>query len=142
MKFIYKLLIRFFRKNFKSTPVAVIQEQLHERRPLPIGMAEFEEWSDRIISGSMLPAEPHGMKFALAAMIMHLKPTEDFVDDAYFIHALRKSACNQIAHAKMAEHKAAAEAEYASKHQQPKQEDTNVVSIKEGAIEGEVLAKS
>lgn len=137
MNFIYKLLSRVFGKNFKSTPKEVITEQLFEKRPLPLGMTEFEQWSDRIISGTMLPAEPESMKFALATMIMHLKPQEDFVEDAYFIKSLRKAAANQVAHAKMQELKAAAEARLKAK-----QEESNVLSIVEGAHnEGEVLAK-
>lgn len=139
MKFIYKLLSKIMGRNIGATPVSVIADQLHEKRMLPVGMMEFEEWSDRIISGTLLPADKHGMKFALAAMIMHLRPTEDCVEDAYFIHALRKSAANQVAHAKMAEHKAAAEAKYQAEKDT---NVTNVVSITEGTADAsEVLAK-
>lgn len=76
---------------------------MNEKRPLPVGMNEFEEWSDRIISGTMLPADPESQKFALATMLMHLAPTVDHEIDGYFIKSLRKSAVNQIAHAKMTE---------------------------------------
>ena len=78
-----------------------IKSLLTEKRPLPIGMAEFDEWSDRIISGTCLPATSQSQKFALAEMIMHLPPTDDCMDDLFFIKKLRKGAVNQIAYAKM-----------------------------------------
>lgn len=91
-------------------PVDEIVRQMKELRPLPTGMTEFEEWSDRIISGTLLPAEPESQKFALASMLMHLSPTTDHETDGYFIKSLRKAAINQIAHAKMAEIRDAAKA--------------------------------
>ena len=89
--------------NDENTPVEEIKRQMLESRPLPVGMQEFEEWSDRIISGTLLPAEPSSQKFALATMLMHLGPTVDHECDGYFIKSLRKAAINQIAHAKMEE---------------------------------------
>ena len=85
--------------NSSSTPVSTIHAQLHEPRPLPIGMTEFEEWSDRIISGAMLTADAESQKFALANELLQLKPTEDHKEDIYFIKLLRKFAVNQIADA-------------------------------------------
>lgn len=76
---------------------------MNEPQPLPQGMTEFEAWADRIISGARLTAREDSQKFALAEMILHLGPTESHKPDAYFIHSLRKSAANQIAHAKMME---------------------------------------
>lgn len=85
--------------------------------PLPMGRAEFEEWSDRIISGAIIQGaeglivpggtgdDVRSLKFALASMIMHLGPCESHKPDAYFIHALRKGACNQVAHAVIMEYK-------------------------------------
>jgi hypothetical protein len=65
-------------KNDARTPVDTIHAQLHEARPLPIGKAEFEEWSDRIISGAIIPGvSAESTKFALADQLMHLGPTED-----------------------------------------------------------------
>jgi hypothetical protein len=110
----YRLLAKLTGKNCQSTPVDVITEQMNEKRPLPTGMTEFEDWSDRIISGTLLPAEPESQKFALATMLMHLSPTQDSECDAYFIKSLRKGAINQIAHAKMLELKAKAEARFAA----------------------------
>jgi hypothetical protein len=104
-------------KNSKSTPKKVIVDQMNEPRPLPMGRLEFEEWSNRIISGAIIPGEVWANKFeadstneekhkafinsqkhALSQMIMHLGPTESHKPDAYFIHSLRKAACNQVAH--------------------------------------------
>lgn len=105
----HKILAKLMGRNINSTPIDVIASQMNERRPLPIGIQEFDEWADRIISGTLLPAEPDSMKFALSTMLLHLGPQEDHREDAYFIHSLRKSAVNQIAHAKMKELKDAAQ---------------------------------
>lgn len=84
--------------NTRFTPKTAILDQMQERRPLPLGVKEFEEWSDRIISGACIPgATPESQKFALADMILHLGPTESHKEDAYFIHCLRKYAVNQVA---------------------------------------------
>lgn len=100
----YKLAAKLLGKNFKSTPVNVILDQLNEPRPLPMGRKEFEEWSDRIISGALLPggaedpqAFAESQKYALANCLMHLGPTESHKPDAFFIHSLRKFAINQVA---------------------------------------------
>lgn len=103
MIWLHRTLAALRGKNTASTPRSVITDQMHEARPLPMGVKEFHEWSDRIISGAMVPADTAGQKFALAEMIMHLKPTQDFCDDAYFIHCLRKGAVNQVAFAMMNE---------------------------------------
>lgn len=101
MKIVHRMLSKVRGKNSASTPSVVINEQMKELRPLPMGVSEFHEWSERIISGAMVPASEPSLKFALAEMIMHLKPTQDFCDDAYFIHCLRKGAVNQVAYAMM-----------------------------------------
>lgn len=103
MKGMHSFWAKLRRKNSKYTPPEVISDQMSEPRPLPMGVKDFHEWADRIISGAMVPAEPLSLKFALAEMIMHLKPTQDFCDDAYFIHCLRKGAVNQVAFAMMQE---------------------------------------
>lgn len=76
-----------------------ILEQMGERRPLPMGRTEFEEWSDRIISGALVSADKESLKFALANLLLHLGPTESHKEDAFFIHSLRKFAVNQVADA-------------------------------------------
>ena len=87
--------------HIKESPIAYTEEeikaQLTERRPLPIGKSEFNEWAERIISGALLPASKRSQKFVLADMLLHLGPTESHKEDAYFIHALRKVAINQVA---------------------------------------------
>jgi len=107
----HKLVAKLRGKNSAATPTSVISGQMNELRPLPLGRQEFEEWSDRIIAGAMLQASPRSQKFALAEMIMHLKPTQDFCDDAHFIHTLRKGAVNQVAYAIMEETRQAVKAE-------------------------------
>ncbi len=101
MKWLHSLLAKLRGRNSASTPVVVINAQMTEPRPLPMGVTEFHEWSDRIISGALVPADKPSLKFALAEMIMHLKPTEDHCSDAYFIKCLRKGATNQVAYAMM-----------------------------------------
>lgn len=74
-----------------------------EKQPLPLGMQEFEVWSDRIIDQAMVNADRESQKFALSDMILHLNATEDHKEDGYFIKVLRKVAVNQIADAKRRE---------------------------------------
>jgi hypothetical protein len=62
-------------RNLKSTSATVITAQMLEPRPLPMGRQEFEDWSDRIISGTLCKATIESQKFALAEMLMHLGPT-------------------------------------------------------------------
>lgn len=99
MKWLYKAYALVTGKNAPSTPVSLIQEQLQEKRPLPVGVAEFHEWSDRIISGAMLTATSESQKFALANVLLNLGPTIAYETDLYFIHVLRKHAVNQVADA-------------------------------------------
>jgi len=95
-------------ENFE---VGDMKDAMLERRPLPIGRTQFMEWSDRIIAGAMVEASVRSLRQSLAAMIMHLGPTEAFKPDAYFILSLRKGAANQTAHAIMTEIQAEHEAE-------------------------------
>ena len=93
--------------NTEETPVDVSSEQMKEPRPLPMGVAAFHEWSDRIISGALLPMDKDAdeqtfidsQKFACADLLMHIGPTESHKSDAHFIHSLRVSAIKQVAHA-------------------------------------------
>ncbi len=105
-------------KNAEDLPVCEITAQMGEPRPLPMGRQDFEEWSDRIISGALIPGSPdespealiEGQKFALASMILHLGPTESHKADAFFIHSLRKVVINQVAHGMAEELKAKSKA--------------------------------
>lgn len=77
-----------------------LKNELKEKKPLPMGRAEFEEWSDRIIGLAAIPgATAESQKFVLADKILHIAPNESFVEDLYFVHCLRKLAANQIADA-------------------------------------------
>lgn len=98
-------------KLFKTKKSAL--KDLNERKPLPVGVTEFNDWASRIINLTNLPqVDPEGMAFALATMVLHLGPTESHKEDAYFVHSLRKSASNQIAHAMMVDLKAKATARF------------------------------
>lgn len=120
---IWHLYSKLTGKNHKSTPPNVIQGQLQEKRALPTGIQEFKEWSDRIISGSMLTADAESQRFALANTLINLSPTTAFETDLYFIHVLRKHAINQVADAMRTEIRNAAKerlnAEEASKMEKP-----------------------
>lgn len=89
--------------NKEELSVGDMTQAMTERQPLPIGRAQFMEWSDRIIAGALVQAETESLRFSLAAMLMHLGPTEAFREDAYFILSLRKAAVNQTAHSVMEE---------------------------------------
>lgn len=97
--------LRFFKKqhplvNPVTTSTKTILQQMNEPRPLPMGQKEFVEWTDRIISGALIPCEDRdSLVAALAAMLMQLGPTESHKPDAFFIHSLRKAAANEVAHA-------------------------------------------
>lgn len=106
----HKLVAKVTGKNSISAPKELIIDQMNEPRALPMGRKEFDEWSDRIISGALIPggeedpiAFKESLKFAMAEMIMHLGKTESHKPDAYFIHTLRKGAINQVAHSVMCE---------------------------------------
>lgn len=99
MKLLFKAYSALTGKNASATPKAIIQEQLTEKRPLPTGVKEFQEWSDRIISGAMITATPESQKFALANTLINLGPTVAYETDHYFISVLRKNAVNQVADA-------------------------------------------
>lgn len=99
LKLLHKLLAKLLGRNLSFTPKSVVIDQINEPRPLPIGMKEFDDWSDRIISGALVPATVETQKATLAGMIMHLGPQESHKPDAFFIHGLRKLAANEIANA-------------------------------------------
>ena len=97
LDFVFKMYARVMGKNPKSMPTKLVVEQMTETRPLPIGKTQFEEWSDRIISGALVEVEADSQKFTLADQLLHLGPTESHKPDAFFIHVLRKLAVNQTA---------------------------------------------
>lgn len=65
--------------------------------PLPVGMTEFEEWSNSIIELSGNYADTDSMKFAIASMVIHLGPQTSHISKNHFVRSLRKTAANQIA---------------------------------------------
>lgn len=84
--------------NTEKTSKKTIIQQMNEPRPLPMGVKEFNEWSDRIISGALIPTtQPETLKATLAVMLQSLGPQESHKPDAYFIHSLRKAATNEVA---------------------------------------------
>lgn len=109
-KFITAIFGRHPSPSIKEASIDQLIDQLSELRPLPVGMQEFEVWSDRIISGAMLPATTESQKFALASILLGVGQTKDHESDGYFIKCLRKGATDQIAVAKMEEIKAARKA--------------------------------
>ena len=112
MNWLYRLFACLTHRNSALTPPAVIIDQLLEPRPLPMGVKEFHEWSDRIISGAMIPgATARDLKYSLAHMVMHAKPTESFFQDGFFIQSLRKAAANQVCHAMILQYKNEQQAE-------------------------------
>lgn len=82
---------------FKKSKNAILKE-LQLSKPLPMGRKEFEEWSVRIIQAALIPgATIKSQQFCLADMLLHLKPTQAFESDGYFVQCLRKFAVNQVA---------------------------------------------
>lgn len=118
-------------------------DDLQKKKPLPLGMAEFEVWSDRIIALAMVDADAQSQKFVLADLITHLNATEDFKEDGYFVKVLRKMAINQIADAKRREIRDATKARLAAEEQaavSAPQQNGDVTPAKVGDA-GDVLEK-
>jgi hypothetical protein len=71
---------------------------------LPTGVTEFHTWYNSIMTayGEGLPNND-STKFAIAAQIMHLGPTEANKPKRYFGLALRAGAAKQVAHAVFSE---------------------------------------
>lgn len=65
--------------------------------PLPVGLAEFNKWSDDIIDLSGDFADRESMKYAIASNLIHLPHTVSSKPKQYFIRTMRKAAANQVA---------------------------------------------
>lgn len=124
------------KKNSRFTSKETIQKQMGELRPLPMGRKEFEEWSDRIIAGALVSADVNSQKWTLANLILHLGPTEDHKEDAFFIHSLRKLAANQVADAIRTELREEAKARLAREEEEKK---IKLVSEKPPCNEAKIL---
>jgi hypothetical protein len=123
-------------KSNENLNVGDMKEDMLERKPLPIGRTQFEEWSDRIIAGAMVEATKESLKWTLASMLTHIGPTESFREDAYYILALRTYAVKETAVAMMAEIKAAHDARVAAEKKELA-EDTAPTKL--GIVDGGVL---
>lgn len=64
---------------------------------LPVGMTEFETWSDSIIELAEEFADRDSMKFAIASMVIHLDAVRDSAPKNLFVKKLHKTAANQVA---------------------------------------------
>lgn len=65
---------------------------------LPVGMTEFQEWSNSILKLSKVP-DNDSTRFAIAVMILHLNANEDRKPKRYFVKCLNKSAANECGNA-------------------------------------------
>ena len=54
---------------FKRKQIDSIRAELLEKRPLPVGLADFHRWSDRIIKSAEVPAND-SMKYVLAYLLL------------------------------------------------------------------------
>lgn len=64
---------------------------------LPVGMTEFDQFSNDIIELSGQYADLDSMRFAIASMLIHAPAHSGALSKHYFVVRLRKSACNQVA---------------------------------------------
>ncbi len=69
----------------------------HFPTKLPVGLTEFNDWSDSIIELSGNFADSDSMKYAIASNLIHLPHTKAYVAKSYFVNSLRKAAANQVA---------------------------------------------
>lgn len=101
---------------------------------MPLGRKEFEDWADDIYLAADIPGlSRESAHFALAEMILHVKPTQSFESYGHFVHALRKGAANQVAHAIFTEIKEAQKKRTQEKSVTPNGEkilaDTKIQSV-------------
>lgn len=133
--FLYRAIALFRGKNSVYTPTDVISSQLYEMRPLPLGTTEFEEWSERIISGALVDADKDSQKFALCNMLMQLAPTDHMKPDIHFISQLRKVAVNQVADSVRREISAKVKARTAEAEAKAKAEEEAIKKVDESVQE-------
>ena len=119
--------------NNENLLVGDMKDDRLERKPLPIGRIQFNEWVNRIIEGAAVDADKESLKWSLAGMLMQLSSTEAFKEDAYFMLALRAAAVKQTAHSMAQELKEA--------HEAKKKLAEVTAPIKLEAIDGAVLAE-
>lgn len=64
---------------------------------LPVGLQEFNDFTDSIIRISGEYADRDSMVFAIASMVIHLDSKKGYVRKNQIVQMLRKSAANQVA---------------------------------------------
>lgn len=78
-------------KQVEAEPIEVVKE-------LPKTIPEFEAWSDKIIELANLPTQnTETQKFALASMLLQIKPDQSYKSNMYFASLLKKAATDQLA---------------------------------------------
>jgi len=63
---------------------------------LPVGMTEFNKWSNSIIELVGPIADETSLKWALAVAVLHLGETASSKPKMYFVRKLLKGAANQV----------------------------------------------
>jgi hypothetical protein len=67
-------------------------------KPLPRTLPEFDAWSDKIIKMANLPtSNTETQKFALAGMLLELRPETSSKSEIFFANKLKKAATDQLA---------------------------------------------
>ena len=101
-----------------------LKEELMEKKALPLSRPLFDAMFERVWNYAEIPHQEgfeeylkKSARHAVANMIMHLSPTEDFKEDAYFVKALRKACVNEVSYAIIEEIKAQKKAEQEAKTQ-------------------------
>lgn len=69
----------------------------HIPTKLPVGLTEFQTWSQSILDLSGNYADKDSMTFAIASMVIHLPAGKAYCSKNHFVAGLRKSAANQVA---------------------------------------------
>lgn len=105
------------------------QNELDIDRPLPVGLAEFNEFANRIITLGGSYADEDSMRFALASMVMHADGNKGSYSDRYFIERLRKVAANQVAAQVLQDIKVKQQEAAAAREAQTKVEATTPESV-------------
>ena len=97
---------------------------------LPVGLTEFNTWSDSIIELYNAPNND-SVKFSLAVMVLHLPPTTAYKSKEYFGRSLTKGAANEVASYVMQDLKT--KQQEAIKAAQAKSVEATVISITEAS---------
>lgn len=81
-----------------NSSAAAVLDPNDPNLPLPVGMAEFDAFVERIKTKVNLPSIPDDdLRFVLANEILHSPGRLDHYPDSLFVSAIRRSAANQVA---------------------------------------------